>query len=71
MSTSIFNLPPHWTDPMIGKVLAPDTFIDFLHNAFKAGASKHEIYRLAKWKHLSKHIRNWEEQVFVIVKVTT
>jgi len=56
---------------MIGKVLAPDTFIDFLHNAFKAGASKHEIYRLAKWKHLSKHIRNWEEQVFVIVKVTT
>lgn len=51
-----------WSADLIGQT--PDTFIEFLAQAWAAGALKTEIYRIANHNQLSAYRPHWEHEVF-------
>lgn len=50
-----------WSADLIGQT--PDTFIEFLAQAWAAGAFKTEIYRIANHNQLSTYRPHWEHEV--------
>ncbi len=55
-----------WAANLIGRT--PQAFTEWLKEAFKAGAKRGEIERVANANNLHKYVINWEELVFAEVQ---